>query len=63
MSRKNTSSAYNSSCERSHGSLSRTVLLGAALAAQRRRRRGDPGLGSVLLFWAFVALVCWLKWG
>jgi hypothetical protein len=63
MNRKNISSAYNSSCQRSPGSLSGAVLLGAALATQRRRRPGDPGLGSVLLFWALVALVCWLKWG
>jgi hypothetical protein len=63
MSRKNTSNAYSSSCQRSHGSLGSAVLLGAALASQRRRRPGDPGLGSVLLFWGFVALVCWLKWG
>jgi hypothetical protein len=44
------------------GSLSRTILLGAALSA-RRKRKGEPGIVYVLIFWGLVALWLWYKWG
>lgn len=42
------------------GQVSRTILLATALAAERRR---GPGLLAMLLFWACLAGMLYLKYG
>jgi hypothetical protein len=44
-------------------SLSRTILLTAALATRRRSPRRESSLPWTVLFLLLVAAYVWLKWG